>query len=261
MESSRIGGDPHAQVHQDHILFMPDQIPAQAASAPWRRIACICSGVVVLLAAFIFADIYSMISSATTHDLHVRLHCPTHTAQGSVFLTIILHMFGQIQEIEIVPHADRQLVAHVNASPSLSSFLMHHKVPASGFLGHRTVNSVAFTIAICTTGSDSIRADRLLVGGDALQTRGSPCICIDRSIYVSICSFVYFFYLYLSAHTHTRARARTHIHTPTQSALTRTHTYTIDRIACNQFLRERWSAQAGLCLLFMALPRWQQPLS
>jgi hypothetical protein len=49
-------------------------------------------------------------------------------------LTIILHMFGQLSEIEIVPHADRQLVAHVNASPSISSFLMHHKVPEPDFL-------------------------------------------------------------------------------------------------------------------------------
>ena len=84
MESSRIGGDPHARVHQDHILFLSDQIP-RATSAPWRRIACICSGVIVLLAAFVFADIYSMISSATAHDLHVRLHYPAHTALGSVF--------------------------------------------------------------------------------------------------------------------------------------------------------------------------------
>ena len=33
----------------------------------------------------------------------------------------------QIQEIEIVPHIDRQMVAHVKASPSLSG-LMHHEV-------------------------------------------------------------------------------------------------------------------------------------
>jgi hypothetical protein len=81
VETSRIGGDLHAQVHQNRIRFMSDP----AASAPWRRIACIGSGVIVLLAAFIFADIYGMISSATAHDLHVRLHYPTHTAQGSVF--------------------------------------------------------------------------------------------------------------------------------------------------------------------------------
>jgi hypothetical protein len=83
-------------------------------------------------------------------------------------------MFGQIQMIEIVPHADRQLVAHVNVAPPLSSFLMHHKVPASGFLGRRTVNSVAFTMAIGTTGSDSIRAGHLLVGDE------------DRHVSVSI---------------------------------------------------------------------------
>ena len=83
METSRIG-DPHAQAHQDYTLFMSDQIPKRAASAPWRRIACICSGVVVLLAAFVLADIYSMISSASAHDLHVRLHYLTPNAQGSV---------------------------------------------------------------------------------------------------------------------------------------------------------------------------------
>ena len=38
METS-VGGDPHAQLHQDHILFMSDQAPARAASAPWRRIS------------------------------------------------------------------------------------------------------------------------------------------------------------------------------------------------------------------------------
>ena len=84
VKETSVGGDARAQLHQDHILFMSDQAPARAASAPWRRIACICSGVVVLLAAFVFADIYSMISSATAHDLHVRLHYPTSNAQGSV---------------------------------------------------------------------------------------------------------------------------------------------------------------------------------
>ncbi len=87
--------------------------------------------------------------------------------------------------------------------------------PASGSLGRRTVNSVAFTIAIGITGSDGIRAGRLLVGDDALQTRGSPRIRINRPIiYRSI-----YVYLYLSIsinpyrHTHARARACTHART------------------------------------------------
>ena len=133
-------------------------------------------------------------------------------------------MFGQIQEIEIVPHADRQLVAHVSASPSLSSFLMRHKVPASGFLEHRTVNSVAFAVAIGTTGSDSIRAGLLLVGGDALQTRGSPWICIYLPSSLSI--------------DLSRSLCQSH-----------THTCELDRFACNRFLDyEKVGALMQVCV-------------
>jgi hypothetical protein len=170
-------------------------------------------------------------------------------------------MFCQIQMIELVPHADRQLVAHVNASPSLSSFLMHHKVPASGFLGHRTVNSVAFTMSIGTTGSDSIRSGHLLVGDDALQMRGSPWVCIYRSmIDLSTCRSVYRFMYYsifidicqiqvdaACTHNHSRTHARTH-------ARTRAHTHMYYRWIRLQPVSTRTSERSYGFVLAIALP-------
>jgi hypothetical protein len=76
---SRVRLDSFGHLHQDHILLLPE--PERPRSRkPWQRIACVCAGAILIAAAFVFADIYRMISSANAKDLHVRPTIPANVA-------------------------------------------------------------------------------------------------------------------------------------------------------------------------------------